>query len=428
MITKEQKKRQQFIMKRASEMLLAKEKYSKEWPDYEKAFRMAMSSREGEDAWRADLPDTWNFATIKTAQAAFVDSKVIPTIIRHRDDPSSKASDLKDLYVDISEKGNQDQEIFYTRLDAFKLGNGFTKTIYFKDSRTIYDIEKFNPKTGEFKWKEKTINDFDDPKTIRVSPYLILKDDLARADWGTVRDLIELEVMGRDDAERLYPDINFDDVPKTGDLLQQLKAPKVNASITTSTTINEEFNNAKEYPFFAPGFDWSDDVVEIIHYWNRVEDSYEYLINSFPAKVKTPGKPSPIPYIHKQIPYTHYMYSPYSGHEAWAAGIIEIGRAEILALKQHREMMADRQKLSLFSPAFSDVNDEIDQKVLKLKPLSIIRTKGGAPKQWDIPGITTSDLALQDRYESSYKRATGIDERILGVESQGARMTATEVW
>src|SRR3990167_1572748 len=145
MITKEQKKRQQFIMKRASEMLLAKEKYSKEWPDYEKAFRMAMSSREGEDAWRADLPDTWNFATIKTAQAAFVDSKVIPTIIRHRDDPSSKASDLKDLYVDISEKGNQDQELYYTRLDAFKLGNGFTKTIYFKVG-LIHTIPKdFSP-------------------------------------------------------------------------------------------------------------------------------------------------------------------------------------------------------------------------------------------------------------------------------------------
>lgn len=430
MISQEQAKRRAFIMDRASKMQKAKELYSFHWANFEKIFKMIQEGRTGEDEWRADLPDTWAFATIKTAQSAFVDSKVIPTIIRHEDDPSSKATDLKDLYVDVAEKGNLDQELYFTRLDTFKLGNGFTKTIYIKDSRKVWNIERFDPKTNEFKWKEKTINDFDDPKTIRVSPYLILKDDLARANWNTVRDLIELEVMGRDDAERLYPDINFDsDVPATTYLLQTLKAT---ASVKISDTNpgagirGTEFQNIN-YTFFSPGFDWSNEVVEILHYWNRVQDTYEILINGFPAKVKTKKNPSPIPYIHKQIPYTHYMYSPYGGDEAWGAGIIEIGRAEIKALKLHREMMSDRQKVSLFSPAFSDINDEIDQKVMKLKPLSIIRTKGGVPKQYQIPGITTADLALQDRYESSYKRATGIDERILGVEAQGSRMTATEV-
>lgn len=167
--------------------------------------------------------------------------------------------------------------------------------------------------------------------------------------------------------------------------------------------------------------------MEILHYWNKTQDSYEYLINGFPAKVKTKKDPSPNPYIHKQIPYTHYMYSPYSGDEAWAAGIIEIGQAETNVIRKWREAMSNRQKLSMNSPAFSDVNDEIDQKSLKLAPFMIIRTKGGAPKQWQIPGLTSSDFAILDRYEISYKRATGIDERILGVESAGSRMTATEV-
>ena len=161
-------------MKRAEKMHLSKKVYAKEWPEYERVFRQALSERTGEDEWRADLPDTWQFATIKTAQAAFVDSKVIPTIIRHADDPSSKATDLKDLYVDNSEKGNLDQELYYTRLDTFKLGNGFTKTVYVKDTRTIYDIKKFDSKTGEFTYKEKKIDAFADPKTIRVSPYLVL--------------------------------------------------------------------------------------------------------------------------------------------------------------------------------------------------------------------------------------------------------------
>ena len=436
-ITKKQADRRNFILERASSMKQAKEYYSRNWPDYERVFKMATESRTGEDEWRASLPDTWSFATIKTAQSAFVDSKVVPTIIRHEDDPESKATDLRDLYSDISEKGNLDIELYYARLDAFKLGNGFIKTIYNKETRTIWDIKKFDPKTGEFKWKKKTINDFDDPKTFRVSPYLMLIDDLARG--GQFRDCIELEVMGRDQAEKLYGHLVDDfekTIPKSTALLKQLTAQSaVSVAETDGTGLRgTDFESLSQYHFFAPGFDWSDDVVEIQHYWNKglttpsgTQDSYEILINGYPAKVDTPAKPSPNPYIHKQIPYVHIPYSPYSMDEFWAAGIIEIGKAEVNAIKKHREMMSDRQKLSLFSPAFSDVNDEIDQKLLKLQPLSIIRTKGGVPKQFTIPGITNSDLALQDRYEMSFKRAQGIDERVLGLESSGPKLTATEV-
>src|SRR3990167_3718889 len=218
---KEFNKRANFILKRAHSMLQAKEQYSRNWPEYEKQFRMALEGRTGKDKWRADLPDTWGFATIKTAQAAFVDSKVVPTIIRHEDDPTSKATDLKDLYIDVAEKGNQDNELYFLRLDAFKLGNGYGKTVYIKDTRTVWEIEKFDPETNEFKWKKKEISEFDDPKTLRVSPHLMLVDDLARADWNTVRDCIELEVMGRDEAEAKYGHLvrNFDDIPQTTFLL-----------------------------------------------------------------------------------------------------------------------------------------------------------------------------------------------------------------
>ena len=100
---------------------------------------------------------------------------------------------------------------------------------------------------------------------------------------------------------------------------------------------------------------------------------------------------------------------------------------EANAIKKYREMMADRQKISLFTPAFIDLNDELDQKTLALKPFGIYKTKGGKPSFPQIPGVTNADFALQDRFELSYKRATGIDERILGVQSEGVKLTATEV-
>lgn len=435
-ITPEQRKRTNTILKRAEDMNRAKSIYSRNWFTYEKIWKLIEEKRSGEDEWRASLPDTWSFATIKTAQSAFVDSKVIPVVIRHPDDPKSKAEDLQNLYVDIANKGNLDNELYFLRLDAFKLGNGYGKTIYVKDKRFVWEIDKFDPQTNEFKWKKKEINEFDDPKTLRVSPYLILIDDLARADWNTVRDLIEVEVMGRDEAEAKYGHLvdDFDLIPQTTSLLDQLKASATTQIAETNGTGLQDEDSLRSYQFFAPGFDWSNEVVEILHYWNKgiktpsgCLDSNEILINGYPVKVDLKKKPSPIPYIHKQLPYFHIPYSPYSGDEHHAAGIIEIGLAEAKAIKRHREMMSDRQKISLFSPAFSDVNDEIDQRQLKLKPFSIIRTKGGVPKQFQIPGLTTADLLLQDRYEASFKRATGIDERILGLESAGPRLTATEV-
>ena len=425
------------ILARASAMNRVKNIYSQSWADFEKSYKMVIEKRTGEDEWRASLPDTWSFATIKTAQSAFVESKVIPTVLSHPDDPSSKAEDLRDLYTDIAEKGNMDNELYFIRLDTFKLGNGYGKTIYVKDSRPIWEIERFDPDTGEFKWKKKIKNDFDDPKTLRVSPYLILIDDLARADWNTTRDLIEVEVMGRDEAEARYGHLaDFKAIPQTTYLLEQLKASGGTQIAETDGTglRGTEFESLQKYQFFAPGFSWSNDVVEILHYWNKgimtpsgCLDSYEILINGYPIKVDLKNSPSPIPYIHKQLPYFHIPYSPYSGDEHYAAGIFEIGRAEARAIQLHREMMSDRQKLSLFSPAFSDVNDEIDQRMIKLKPLTVIRTKGGTPKYAQIPGVTTADLAIQDRYEASYKRAVGIDERVLGLESTGPRLTATEV-
>jgi len=436
-IKQEESKRANFIIERAQKMFAVKEVYSQFWSSYEKIWKMAIDGRTGEDKWRADLPDTWTFATIKTAQAAFVDSRVVPIIIRHEDDPKSKSDDLRDLYTDIAEKGNQDLELYYARLDAFKLGNGYLYVPYVKSTRTIWDIQKFNPETGDFTWKKKEIDEFDDPKTMRVSPYLVLVDDLARAQQETMRDAIILEVMGRDEAEARYGHlVDFKNIVETTTILDQM-LPSTTAKIaeTDSTGLRgTEFEQLQKYHFFAPGFQWTNEVVEIMHYWNKgiktpsgALDSYEILINGFPAQVDLKGSASPNPYIHKQIPLVHIPYSPYSGDEHYAAGIIEIAQAESRGLRIFREMMVDREKLSLFSPAFSDVNDEIDQKTFAMKPMSVIRTKGGVPQQWKIPGITNADLSIQDRFEASLKRATGIDERILGIESSGPKLTATEV-
>lgn len=413
-------------------MQVAKNEYSRNWATYEKIWKLFEEKRSGEDEWRESLPDTWLFATIKTAQAAFSDSKVLPIISRHEDEDQFKAKDRTDLYNDIAEKGDLDLELYYARLDAFKLGNGFLETVYVKDTRKVQEIKMFDPETNEFEYEEKEINDFDDPKTQRVSPYFMLVDEMARANWDTARDCIKIEVLGNDEAKRKYAsliggDEVWDKQIKThGELTHALQDTQTSHVAQTADTNTGNYKQLNAVRFFAP-IEFAEDAIEILHYWDKIHDCYEIIANTEPIRVGTKKKPSPIPYISKQLPFTPIQYSPYSGDEFWAAGIIEIGLADSKAIKKHREMMSDRQKLSLFSPAFSDVNDEIDQKQLKLKPLSIIRTRGGVPKQFQIPGVTNGDFMLQDRHEASLKRAVGIDERVLGSGADSPRLTATEI-
>ena len=151
------------------------------------------------------------------------------------------------------------------------------------------------------------------------------------------------------------------------------------------------------------------------------------MINHKGVQVATPGKPSPNPYIHKRIPYVPIQYSPYSGDEFWAAGILETIRWEVHGSQVYREMMVDRQKISLFSPGFADVSDEIDQSFVELEPYTVYRTKGGKFQQMDIKGITNADIALRKDFDDAIKRASGVDERLLGFVGGKSRMTATEV-
>ena len=431
-VTDNNRERVAEIFARVDKMKQAKEQYSTRWRDYEMKWKMFAEEKKGEDAWRSTLPDSWAYATVKTAQSAFLDSEVMPVFARHEDEDESKANDLRDLFSSISDKGTLKSELYYARLDAFKLGTGFLKTIYLKDERKVYEVDSFDPDTNIFKYTPKTVRDFDDVKTVRVSPYLMFVDELTKADFQTARDCAEIEILGIDDAKRIYGhlvvdwDTNIKKKSALGVVVPEIQTGQIHGAQTASQSAQKETSSTNIFRIFAP-IEISDDEIQVLHYWNRVNDSYEIVIQDYGAQVKSADTPKPIPYIHKQLPFSPIQYSPYSGDEFWAAGILEVTFSEIKASQRNREMKADRQLLSLFSPAFSDVNDEIDQRNFALKPLSIIRTKGGVPRIFQIPGLTNADIALAKEYEEAIKRASGIDERLLGFVGGKSRMTATEV-
>ena len=146
-INEEQAKRDRitFIMNRASKMKEAKDLYTKKWQKLEKLWRFYVEEKQGEDSWRSALADTWAYATVKTAEAAHADMKIVPIVTRHEDDDLRKDKDLQSLYTGIADKGDLDQEIGFANLDTFKLGNGFLETLYVNDEREVYNIDSFDP-------------------------------------------------------------------------------------------------------------------------------------------------------------------------------------------------------------------------------------------------------------------------------------------
>lgn len=424
-----------YIRDRAVKMKAAKLLYSSRWQQYERHWKMLEEDRPDDEKWRANLPDTFVFAAIKTAQAAFIDSEVVPVFSRNQDDDLMRAIDMRDLYTDNARKGDQRMHLYLARLDAMKLGTGFLFTYYEEDAKYQWDIDTFDPETKAIKYTRKLVKQFDDPKSIRVSPYLVLMDEASRSDFkGTARDAILIEILSRAEAKLKYAHLVGGDeafearVPTTESITALSTAEIANAGIATTANNNKRDVHVRKYTFFAP-IEMADDMVEILHYFCvRPVDSYEITINGAPIQVQTLSNPSPMPWIHKTIPITPLRYALYSGDEAWGQGLIEISYADAKASRQNREMMNDRQRLSLFSPVFSDTADEIDQKLLKLKPLSIIRTRGGVPNQFKIPGITNADLQMGADLAASIKRATGVDEALLGNASGNLQQyTATAV-
>lgn len=426
------------IIERAGRMKTAKNIYSSRWWEFERIWKMLEEDRPEDERWRANLPDTLMYSSIKTAQAAFVDSEVVPVFGKNEDDDMMRTNDMRDLYTDIAKKGDQKFQLYLARLDAFKLGTGFLYVYPEKDTRVRWEIDSFDPDTDKATYKRTTVDVFDDPKTLRVSPYLVLVDEQTRADFrGTARDAILVEICPREEAQLRYAHMmggveEFDKRIPTTQALKSISVGELqNRGVATTANNNTRDVSAHIYTFFAP-IEIAINMVEILHYFCvRPEDSYEILINGQPVQVKTDIQPSPMPWIHKEIPLVPVRFALYSGDEFWGQGMIEAGRADVKANREYREMMNDRQRISLFTPVFSNTTDEIDQRLLKLKPLSIIRTRGGVPTQYKIPGITSADLEISADHQASMKRATGVDDQMIGGGNSALlgqhRLTATAI-
>jgi len=409
-----------FIYDRFTAMSEHKSRYSKFWPDYEKLWKRYRDDNTGEDAWQANTVDANVRATIDTALSAIVATSPYPNFIAQQERDRPKQAIVDQLYKFNFWKGNQELENYYIYLDALKLGQGFGKVIYLRDEREVQFPEKVNQETLEITYKKKTIYDYDDIKTVRVSPYRMYLDEFATS-AENARDVIEEEILDIDEFHRKYDD-------KYPEAKNVVSAGATRDSITSSAggfSPNPTGGSTESGSLFSLPESLDNDQVQVLHYVSKVDDSYEIVANN---KYLT-TKDSPIPYQHKQIWYFNIPYSPDSGDEFWGPGVIALIHRDVDELRKIRNMRINRAKLKIYAPGlYSGLLEEFSEQLVELKPMTWIPVND--PKNFsriDVGEIGVEAYKEDDLIGEDIRKVTGIDERVLGISPEARTLTATEV-
>lgn len=357
----------------------------KQWDLGDKMYRMWAPERDSRD-WRADiiLPD--GFSAVQSHMQETINLRPRPLIrgVESTDAPLEHfASAVFNCAMDNTEF---DQETYKARNMSAIRGTAFTLEEYRYETREVMDPISY--KEGEIKYKKKTIVDYDDVYTRHIDNWAAFFDPGAE-DQKYGQDCAYREVMPLETFKKLYGDkAEFKDVDQVlcaGDLPENVG-------------------------FFKKANDIDKDDVELIHYWNRLTDTYAVLANTVLVRN------TPLPSKHKELPMDVWTFYPIPG-QIFGMGIPFIIHSLVEERRSIRNLSLDRQKMHI-SKMFI-VNDlfDISEDDLTPRPHGMIRLNtNGLPlnqavqalEYGDVPG---SSLRMDESLKEDERRAHGMDDR-----------------
>lgn len=357
----------------------------KQWDLGDKMYRMWAPERDTRD-WRADviLPD--GFSAVQSHMQETINLRPRPLIrgVDAADAPLEHfAGSIFGFALDTTEF---DQETYKARNASAIRGTAFTLEEYRYETRDVQDPVSYEE--GEVKYKKKKIVDWDDVYTRHIDNTAAFFDPGAE-DQKYGQDCAYREVIPFETFQALYanksPFKDVDQVVAAGDL-------------------------PKNVGYFKLANDIGKDDVELIHYWNRLTDTYAVLANNVLIRN------SPLPSKHKELPMDVWSFYPIPG-QIYGMGIPFIIHSLVEERRSIRNMSLDRQKMHI-SKMFI-VNDlfDISEDDLTPRPHGIIRLNtNGLPlnqavqalEYGDVPG---SSLRMDESLKEDERRAHGMDDR-----------------
>lgn len=356
----------------------------KEWDLGRKMYRMWAPERDEED-WGADvvLPD--GFSAIQTHMQETIDAKFRPVLEGVESSDEILEHYNNQIFQHAMDTTDFDAETTKARAASAMMGSAFTREEYRYETREVMDPVSF--KEGEIQYEKAEIVDYDDVYTRYVRPENCFFDEGAE-DPKYGNDCIYREVLPHDVFLEMYEGKsgfkNVDEVVPAG-------------SLHPNTG------------FFEMASDIEKNDVEILHYENRLTDSYDVLANNVLIRS------TPLPNKHKELSLDVWAFYPIEG-QIYGMGIPKIIYTLVEERRTNRNQRIDRGTLQNHKMFL--VNDlfELDEDDLTPRPHGMVsvNTNGLPIQQAVMPleygDVPVSSIRMDEELKADERMAHGMQE------------------
>lgn len=357
---------------------------AKQWDLGRKMYRMWAPERAADD-WGADiiLPD--GFSAMQTYLQETIDARFRPVLEGVESSDEVLAWYNNSIFQHAMDTTEFDAETTKARSASSMMGTSWTREEYRYETREVMDPVSFE--NGEIKYKKKEILDYDDVYTRFVRNENAFMDPSAE-DQKYAMDDIYREVLDHETFMELYKDKpGFKDVDKV--------VPAGNLD--------------KRAGFFQMADDMEENDVEVLHYENRLTDSYDVLANNVLIRK------GPMPNKHKELTLDCWTFYPIEG-QIYGMGIPMIIYTLVEERRTNRNQMLDRNTLQNGGMFLANDLFDLDEDDLTPRPHGLVKVNtNGLPISQAIMPLQYGDtpmsaIKMDDTLLADQRRAHGMGE------------------
>lgn len=199
-------------------------------------------------------------------------------------------------------KNDDDFQIILEMMEAMEKGTVIGFEDWYSGTKVIKEISEFDPETGEIKFNEKKIKEWNDVRSMIVPLENFYPGNLYVRP-GKIQDMDDCFLRS------IMTEDEFDE-----EFGEYTDADKV---MTVSSWVNEST------PFWQQSNDVGNDYVEVIRYFNKKTDEYVIIANGVWINPVGKKKICPLPWNHKKLPFWAFVSEPLDGHFFYGRSFID---------------------------------------------------------------------------------------------------------
>lgn len=307
-------------------------------------------------------------------------------------------------------KNKDDQQQFFTTLEAAVKGTAIGYEGYKLDKRKIKEIQDFNPETGEVKFKDSEITDWDDVYGENIPLFDFYPGNIWEREMQKQPFVIWRTVLDEDVFKAEFEKYRNADKVRTQQALMG-EDTNVDRSKLSTTDVNGVT------AYVSEGV--ADDMIEVIRYFNKWTDEFHIIANGvLLTKVN-----SPLPWDHKSYPFWSTIFEPFAEDFFYGKSVPDKMRSNQDVLNTLYRMMLDQSFLSINPPILTQGVENIrDEGLYPGRRIAMDDVPN--TKIMEIPGPQPAHFQIIKMVEENLKKES-LDDPSSGIS--GSRVSAFEV-